>query len=302
MPRRVVSGGGADRNTLVAFLLMVMIAGGNAVAIRYVSCGTCPLDPFWAAGSRFAIAAAIFAVAAMARQAALPGTRGLAGAILYGGLTFGGAFGFAYWGFVRVPAGLGGVLLATVPLMTFLFALAQGQERFRREALVGAGLAIGGTAVIFRDGVVAGAPLTRMLALLAGSACFAQGAIVVKRFPPVDPAVMNAVGMATGAAILLVLAMVFDEAFTVPATSVVWRAQLYLVVFGSVAVFGLYLFVLRTWTASATSYEGVLIPLVTVVLSAWLLDEQIHQAFVIGSALVVIGVYFGALRSPSGSG
>jgi drug/metabolite transporter (DMT)-like permease len=58
-------------------------------------------------------------------------------------------------------------------------------------------------------------------------------------------------------------------------------------------------FVLRRWTASAVSYEGVLIPLVAIVLAWWLQDERITSAFAAGSVLVLIGVYVGALRRPS---
>ena len=56
---------------------------------------------------------------------------------------------------------------------------------------------------------------------------------------------------------------------------------------------------LRRWTASAVSHEGVLIPLVAIVLAWWLQDERITLAFAAGSVLVLIGVYVGALRRPS---
>lgn len=71
---------------------------------------------------------------------------------------------------------------------------------------------------------------------------------------------------------------------------------------GSIGVFWLYVIVLHGWTASAASYQLVLIPLVTIVLSAWLQDEPITGAFAVGSILVLIGVYFGALRRPSARG
>jgi len=103
---------------------------------------------------------------------------------------------------------------------------------------------------------------------------------------------MNAIAMAVGGAIMLALTAVFDEAYVVPRFTSTLAAQAYLVLLGSVVVFALYLSVLRRWTASAVSYEGVLIPLVAVVLSAWLQDERITWAFVAGSGLV----YYGALR------
>jgi drug/metabolite transporter (DMT)-like permease len=66
------------------------------------------------------------------------------------------------------------------------------------------------------------------------------------------------------------------------------------VIAGSIGVFWLYVFVVKRWTASAAAYQLVLIPLVTVVVAAWLQDERITWAFAAGSILVLIGVYFGA--------
>jgi drug/metabolite transporter (DMT)-like permease len=288
-----------DRITLAAFGLFVSLAGGNVIAVRYISCEACELDPFWAAATRFLIASAIFAVIALALRTGMPRGRALLGAVLYGVLGFGAAFAFAYWGLQRVSGGFGAVLLATVPLLTFVFALAHRQERFRWGGLMGGILAIGGMAVIFREGVGAGVPLTSLLALLAGAACFAETGIVVKAFPPVHPAAMNAIGLGVGGGMLLALTAIYDEAHIVPELTRTWLAQAYLVILGSVVVFTLYVFVLRRWTASAVSYEGVLIPLVAIFLAWWLQDERITWASAAGSILVLIGVYVGALRRPS---
>jgi drug/metabolite transporter (DMT)-like permease len=290
---------GSDAATLVAFLTLVAVAGGNAVAIRHTSCETCELDPFWGATIRFLIASAIFFMVVRVLRAGMPRGRALLGAILYGALQFGGGFGLIYWGLVRAPAGLGQVLLACVPLLTFVLALVHRQESFRFDGLVGATLAVGGIAVVFNSGVDAGVPLTSMLAILGGAVCWAEALIVVKGFPPVHPAAMNAIGMGVGTAILLILTAIFGEAYTIPEDGSTWGALAYLVIAGSVGVFWLYVFVLHGWTASAASYQLVLIPLVTVVLSALLQDERITFLFAVGSVLVMAGVYFGALRRPS---
>lgn len=266
------------------------------MAIRSVSCHGCELDPFWSAATRFLLAGAAFTAIAPLVGAAVPRGRALGGAVLYGALQFGAGFGLIYWGLVRAPAGLGQVLLACVPLLTFALALAHRQERFRWDGLLGAVLAVGGIAVVFSSGIDTGVPPASMVAILAGALCWAEALIVVKGRPPVHPAVMNAIGMLVGAAILLALTVVFDEAYVIPRLGSTWGAQAYLVLAGSVGVFWLHLVVLQRWTASATSYQLVLIPLVTVALSAWLQDERITWSFAAGSILVVGGVYFGALR------
>lgn len=287
-----------DRATLAAFLALVVVAGGNAPAIRYVSCESCELDPFWGAATRFLLAAAIFAAVARGLRVELPRGRAAVGAALFGVLQFGAGFGLIYWGLVEAPAGLTQVLLACIPLLTFVLAFAQGQERFRWEGIAGGTLAAAGIAAVFGSGVDAGVPWTSMLAILAGAVCWAQAPVVVRGFPAVHPAAMNAVAMAVGAGVLLALTVVFDEAVAVPESASAWAAQAYLVLAGSLGVFWLYVFVLDRWTASAASYQMVLIPLVTVAVSAWLQDEEITWPFAAGALLVLAGVYLGALRQP----
>jgi drug/metabolite transporter (DMT)-like permease len=285
-----------DPTTLGAFVLLVVLAGGNAPAIRYVSCEGCELDPFWSAALRFSLAAAIFALVSVGR---FPRERALAGATLFGALQFGAGFAFVYWGLVHAPAGLSQVLLACVPLFTFGLALAHRQERFRLEGLVGAALAVAGIAVVFGSGYDTGVPTSSMLATLAGAVCWAEALVLVKAFPDVHPAAMNAVGMTVGAGLLLGLSIVSGEELALPEAASTLTAQAYLVLAGSLAVFWLYVFVAQRWSASAASYQLVLIPLVTVVVSAWLQDEPVTPAFGVGSALVLLGVYVGALRRPA---
>jgi drug/metabolite transporter (DMT)-like permease len=290
-----------DRATLTAFVLVVITAGGNAVAVRYISCQACELDPFWAAATRFFVASLLLAVVARVLHARMPRGRALFGAMLYGALQFGAGFAFFYWGLVRTPAGLAQVLIASVPLFTFGFALVQHQERFRWERLAGAALAIGGIVLVFSSGDAGGVPPMSMAAVLLCAVCWAEALVVVKGYPEVHPAVLNAVGMAVGVAVLLPLTLLTRESVVIPAAARTWTAQIYLIV-GSVGVFWLLVFVVHRWTASAASYSLVLIPLVTVVLSAWLQDETITWAFVAGSILVLCGVYFGALRGSAGRG
>ena len=108
---------------------------------------------------------------------------------------------------------------------------------------------------------------------------------------------MNALAMASGAALLLAASVFVREPFVLPRRSETWLALAYLVTIGSLVVFVLYLVVLRYWSASRAAYTFVLVPVVTVVLSAWLDDEPIRTGLVLGGLLVLAGVYVGALRT-----
>jgi drug/metabolite transporter (DMT)-like permease len=94
--------------------------------------------------------------------------------------------------------------------------------------------------------------------------------------------------------VLLGLSVAGAEPWALPATSATWLAMAYIVLAGSVVLFGLYLFAIRRWTASGVSYVTLLMPLVTVPLAAALLGETITLGFVVGSLVVLVGVYVGA--------
>ena len=139
-------------------------------------------------------------------------------------------------------------------------------------------------------------PLLSVLAVVGGAICFAQALVLVRRYPRVHPVTMNAIGMTAGAAVLVAAALVADEPIVLPHRPETWAAMAYLVVIGSVVVFLLYLVVLRYWAASRASYGFVIIPFVTLMLSAWLDNERVGVGLVLGGLLVLAGVYVGALR------
>lgn len=68
-----------------------------------------------------------------------------------------------------------------------------------------------------------------------------------------------------------------------------------MVTMGSVALFVLYLWTIKRWTASGMSYIFVLMPVVATLLGVLILDEPITAVGVLGGIMVVTGVYVGAL-------
>ena len=278
---------------LAAFLLGATLAGGNAVGIRF---SNRELDPLWGAGIRFSLAALVLLAVMAAMRLAVPSGRALTGTLLFGLLQFGAGFALAYYALVELHAGFGQILLALVPLITLLLVVVQRQERLRGAAVAGTLLALAGIVVMSRAPLREALPALSLLAAIGSAACMAQAAIVVRRFPPVNPVTMNAIGMATGAVVLVAGSLIAGEELVLPARGETWTAISYLVLAGSLAVFLLYLYVLRFWPASRATYAFVLIPFVTVLLSSRLDDEPVGPGLVVGGLLVIAGVYVGALR------
>lgn len=286
-----------DRLVLGALVAESVLAGGNAVAVRF---SNRELDPLWGAGLRFCLASLLLLVAMAALRLTLPRGRALAGALIYGGLNFGAAFGLAYYALVEIQAGFGQLLVAVVPLLTLLLAVAQRQERLARAAVLGALLAFAGIAIM-SGARLQSVPALSLLAAGGSALCLAQAAVLVRWFPPVHPVTMNAVGMATGALMLVALSVLVGESTVLPDQSDTWLALVYLVLVGSMLVFVLYVVVLRYWSASRAAYAWVISPVFTVLLSAWLDDEPIGPELLLGGGLVLLGVYVGALRKPAGA-
>jgi drug/metabolite transporter (DMT)-like permease len=280
-----------DAQTLFAFAATAILAGGNAVAVKL---GYAELAPFWGAAVRFLSAAAIMLVVVAALRLPLPRGRALAGVVAYGALNFGLSYIFLYWALTEVTAGALMVVLAIVPLLTLLLAVAQRVEVFSRRGLIGALMAAAGIAVVFGYNIGI-ASFGALAALILGAISMAQVPVLVKTFPRVDPMVENGLGMAVGGAMHLALSLAVAEPWIVPGDPLIQGSLIYLVLFGSIGLFLVYLFVLGRWTASATSYVLLLAPLATVLIEWAIMGEAPSLMLIVGGALVIAGVYIGAI-------
>ena len=187
-----------------------------------------------------------------------------------------------------------------MPLLTLLFSLLQRIERFRPLGLAGALIAALGIAVIFSNQVSLNVPVGALLSLVVASASIAETSVLVKRFPPGDPIVATTLAMPIGATLLVAVSLLTGERWVLPARPESWLAIGYLVIFATIVNFSLMLFVLSRWSASVASFGFLLSPLVTILLGGLILGETVQPAFLVGGALVLAGVYVGALWHRTG--
>jgi drug/metabolite transporter (DMT)-like permease len=277
----------------------VLIGGSNFVAVRF---SNAELPPYWGAAIRFLPASALFFAAMALWRIPIPRGASLRGAAVYGSLNFGAGYAFGYYGLVDTPAGTAAVLLATVPLFTLALVALHGQEQFRLRGLVGALIAFAGIALVFREQLSANVPLVSLLAMLGNAIVAAESGVVAKGMPRMHPVATNAVGMLVGGVLLLALSVVVGEVRALPRAPETWAALVYLCIVGSIGLFGLFLAMLRRWTASASSYALVVMPLVAIALGALVRGETITPVFLLGGALVAVGVYVGALSGSARRG
>jgi drug/metabolite transporter (DMT)-like permease len=148
---------------------------------------------------------------------------------------------------------------------------------------------------VFSGSLGVASPIT-MAAAVGGAASIAIAPIIIKRFPRVHAVMENAIAMALGGILLLALSLVVGEPKVIPIETATKLSLLYLILLGSIGLFLLYLFVLRTMPASAATYLLLLAPLSAAGIEAMLLGETVGPAFFTGGLLVLVGVYVGVIR------
>ena len=281
-----------DRTVLAALIGVALIGGTNFVAVRY---SDIELPPLLGAALRFTFAGLIFLTIVAIRRIELPKGRAMTGAVVYGVLSFAISYAFAYYALVSVSAGLASVVLSLVPIATLFLASAHRQEQLDGRGLAGGIVAIAGTAVVFNEQLTLAIPLAALLALIGATIASAETSVILKHYPMSNLYGTNAVAMLIGSAILVVLSLLTQEKWALPSKFPTIVAVTYLIVPGSVLLFIFYLYVISRWTATATNYGFVLIPLVTVLVASVIAGEIVSLTFLAGTALVLVGVYVGAI-------
>jgi drug/metabolite transporter (DMT)-like permease len=285
--------GDQGRGTLVAFLVGSVLSSGNPIAVKF---SNVELDPLWGATLRFTLAAALMLVVMRALGLRFPRGRALLGAVLYGVFNFGLAFACLFYALVELGAGFLQILLAVIPLITLLLVVVQRLERLRVSAVAGAVIAFVGVLLMSQIALDASISIGTILVAMAAAFCLAEGAVLVRVFPPEHSVSLNAVGMTVGAAVLFVGSLLAGNEIVLPRLGETWLAMAYMVVIGSGIVFILWVFVLKRWDASRAAYNFVLLPPITLVFSNLITGEAVGVELILGGVVILVGVYVGALR------
>lgn len=270
---------------VAAALLVVLIWGVNFVAIDR---GLTRLPPFLFVALRFLLVG-FPAVLLVPRPRV-----GWRTVVALGVLMCVGQFGFLFLGMSEgMSAGLSSVVMQTQALFTVIFAAAFLRERPGRAQLIGLAVAAAGLALISADRH--GAPLTALLFLLAGSACWGAANVVTRAARPPRPFSLLVYSAIVAPVPLLALSLVFDGADRDMAAlrsidgTVVW-SMAYVVVLATFGGFGMWYALLRRYESTEVAPFAVLVP-VSGLTAAWIiLGEHPTATQAVGCVIAVLGV------------
>jgi len=252
--------------------------------------------PTTAVGWRFLSAGLILLVWCAVRRVSLKFTPRQYGLILIQGLA---NFAFNYWmvylAEARIPSGLVAVIFTLLLVFNMVGARLLFGQTIGRRGAIGALCGMLGVALVFwpelsrfESGAQAWWGLGFCLAATAFSSVGNLLSVETqKRAIGVIPTIT--IGMGAGGLCMLLVALLSGESIAIPMTAKFLWSLVYLSLFGSVIAFAAYLTLIGRVGAGRASYNGVLIPIVALLLSTFFEGYRWQAASVAGVALSLLG-------------
>jgi drug/metabolite transporter (DMT)-like permease len=264
----------------------------------FIRLGLVDVPPFTFAWVRLAIALAVLAPLAFARdnRASLR-RRDTATLILTGVLLLGINYGLVFWGAQFVPSGLVAILQSGTPVLALACGWVLGSETVDARKILALGAGVVGVTVIFgAEGHASGrATFLGSAAVFGGSACVALAYVWLKTYgrhlPRTSVTALQSLG---GMLPLACLGWFFEgppDAARWSATT--WVALLYLALAASVLAFWLNYWLLERMDASAMLMMGVAEVPIAILLGAVVFGERLPAGTLLGGTVVLAGVIAG---------
>lgn len=285
---------------LLAFGTVYLVWGSTYLAIRYA---VATIPPLLMAGSRFLVAGGILYLISLRRIGVRPKPVHWRTALLLGFLLLlcgnGGVTTAERW----VPSGMAALLVASEPLwIVILNWLRPGGSAPSARAAAGVLMGFAGVALLlapqfgvgamaFEGGAPGRAPLWASLLIIGSALAWAAGSLYGIDAPVLsDQRMANGMTMLAGGVLLLAAGLGGGEAAQLNfhrISTISLVAWAYLVIFGSLAAFSAFMFLMRNAAPAKASTYAFVNPVVAVVLGWSLAGERLDLRSVTAIVIVV---------------
>jgi len=281
----------------LALAIVCVVWGTTYLAMR-IGVSTFPALLF--SGIRQAIAGAVMFAILLAGRKKIKISRGdLIHQSIAGVLMIALGNGLIGWSERYIPSGLAALVVSIMPLYVVFISYITGVDRKSVNRQIIGGLLLGctGIVLIFRDnlGDLANPDYLAGIAVaFVASFCWAAGTVYIKQKPSSSPTFVNAaIQLSSGGIVLLISGLLFEDLSQLRSVSAdsLW-ALAYLIIFGSLASFGCYLYALERLPAGLASVYAYINPLIAVVLGYLILDEKITWITGLAFITIICGVYW----------
>jgi drug/metabolite transporter (DMT)-like permease len=209
--------------------------------------------------------------------------------------------GAVIWAELTIPSSLAAIIVSSAPIWFVLLDYPKWKENLADRKII-TGLLIGflGVLLLFskqiRDLVNSGQAspeIMGLLIVLAGSVSWAGGSLYSK-YKGTGSALANTTWqMFTGGTVFLIMSLLNGEGKDFHYTSVssgTWLCLLYLIVFGSLAAYSAYVWLLSVRPATQVSTYAYVNPVVAVLLGVLFANEKLAPLQLVGLGIILFSV------------
>jgi drug/metabolite transporter (DMT)-like permease len=294
---------------LFGFVVLCLIWGATWIGIK---AGIEVVPPLFFAGTRFVTAGLLLLAIAVVRgdRVALHAQDRLR-FVIVSLLMISLCYGPLFWGMQYINSGTAAVLeLSLTPVALLAFALLLGDERFEIKHAAAIGLGVTGLALLFGPEALSGTgPSLNIglqifggLAVASAAFTYGLGSVVarplVERYPPF---LVAGITTLLGGAVLLIYGLSFETGAMAALRGdwglAAWAGWVFLVLFGSLIGYTLYMRLLRDIGASRAGSYAFVSPIVAVVLGVLVFGETIAPLDIPAMLLMLAGAYL-AMSKP----
>jgi drug/metabolite transporter (DMT)-like permease len=275
------------------FAAMSLIWGATWAAIKV---GVMAVPPIFFAGMRYVLAGALLAVLVRGVNGLFSRGR-IARTVLTGLLVNAGTYALLFWGMQFVGSGVSGLInLSLIPVGLFGLSVLVGDEEPRWRHALALGLGVAGLAVLFSGKASFGGSSSELwgaAAIVAATFCYCLGTVLSRpllaAFTPLQVATAQALVGATG---LVGLSLAIEPlsiatlgALLAPAP---FAGLIFLVIFGTVAAYTIYLRLVREWGAPRAGLYAFVSPIVALALGSLVFAEPVGWREVVGAMAMLL--------------
>ncbi len=283
----------ADRRfAIVAFVLLVLFWGSAFSAIK-IGLGYSP--PVLFAGLRTLLCGVVVALPALVWGGKTNLRRDWTVYLLLAAFNVVGFMGLQTLAILYMPSGSAAVVIYLQPILVGLLAFLILGEQLSVAKVLGLLLGFSGIVTVSAGSFFSEASLGTPLGIAFGvgsAVCWALGTVYFKKYGE-GLSTLWAVAMpfALGGVFLTSLGLVLEPFSAISWTGSFTASWLYTALVGTALAWLLWLGLVRAGEASRVSAYVFFVPLVSILIGALLLDEDLSLSLLVGAALVVSGIY-----------
>ncbi len=292
-----------------ASLLMVVLA----FAIVYIVWGSTyffiqiavkDFPPFILGALRFIIAGVIMAAWCILKGENIFAAKGIKHAAISGILLLFCGNGIIIWVEQSMPSAMVAIMVSSAPLWFVLLDKPKWSENLKSKSII-AGMLIGlaGVVLLFSEQVAEAlslqgsesVKLSSMVMLVLAAITWSGGSLYSKYKSSEDPIIVTSTWQMIAAGIAFIPGIIIRNELSsfqwAQVSTDAWMAVLYLILFGSIAGFSAYVWLLKERPAMQVSTYAYVNPVVAVLLGVFFANEKISSIQIIGLFIILGSVF-----------